>query len=437
VTNAKVKLWGRTVGAVSWDESRALGVFEYNPKFLSSSVEISPIVMPKSTRIYEFPGNRPRGGEDSAFNGLPGLLADSIPDKFGNALIDSWLIRQGRSRDSMNPVERLCYVGKRGMGALEFEPAIRKALNKAVDVEVALLVELANEVLGNRLKLSGALEYSKDGLQEILRVGTSAGGARAKAVLAWNPQTNDFKSGQLNAPPGYEHWLLKFDGVESLDDHNLEDTKGYGRIEYGYYLLARECGIHMMPSRLHEESGRAHFMTKRFDREGDTKRHVQSLCALRHYDYNLPRVYSYEQAVEACRMLNLGMTDIEQLVRRAYFNILARNQDDHTKNIAFIMDKAGTWSLSPAYDITYAFNPDKFFTREHQMSLNGKTEHFVKEDLVAFGQFAGLKKHRSIALFNEVGEAVQMWPAFAKQAGVKSEKIESIKNVQRAHLLES
>ena len=437
MTDAKVNLWGRTVGAVSWDAGRALGVFEYAPEFLNSSVEISPIVMPKSSRFYEFPGNRARGGEESAFNGLPGLLADSIPDKFGNALIDSWLIRQGRPRESMNPVERLCYVGKRGMGALEFEPAVRKALNRAVDVEVSLLVELANEVLGNRSELSGVLDDSKDGLQEILRVGTSAGGARAKAVLAWNPQTNDFKSGQLNAPLGYEHWLLKFDGVESPDSNNLADTKGYGRIEYGYYLMARECRIHMTPSRLHEEGGRAHFMTKRFDREGDTKRHVQSLCALRHYDYNLPRVYSYEQAVEACRLLNLGMTDIEQLVRRAYFNILARNQDDHTKNIAFIMDKAGAWRLSPAYDMTYAFNPDAFWTREHQMSLNGKTDHFLRDDLIAFGQFAGLKKNRSLDVLNEVGEAVRLWPTFATQAGVQSEKAESIKSVQRLHLVKS
>lgn len=435
MTDAKVILWGRTVGAVSWDATRELGVFEYASKFLRSPVEISPIAMPKRPRPYEFPGNRVRGGEESAFDGLPGLLADSIPDKFGSALIDSWLTIQGRSKGSMNPVERLCYVGKRGMGALEFEPAVRATLNRAVKVEISSLVNLANEVLNKRLKLSGALDDSKDALQEILRVGTSAGGARAKAVLAWNPKTGDFKSGQLNAPSGYEHWLLKFDGVKSPEDSELADTKGYGRIEYGYYLMARECGIDMMQSRLHEEGGRAHFMTKRFDREGDTKRHVQTLCALCHYDFNLARVYSYEQAIEACRLLSLGAKDIEQLVRRSYFNILARNQDDHTKNIAFIMDKAGTWRLSPAYDMTYAFNPDKFWTREHQMSLNGKTDNFSKDDLITFGRFAGLKKVRANTLLKEVGQAVHMWPGFANEAGVQKEKAESIKAVQRTHIL--
>jgi len=285
------------------------------------------------------------------------------------------------------------------------------------------------------LKLTGALGDSKDGLQEILRVGTSAGGARAKAVLAWNPETGDFKSGQLNAPLGFEHWLLKFDGVKGPEDNEMADTKGYGRIEYGYYLMARECGIDMMKSRIHEEGGRAHFMTKRFDREGDTKRHVQTLCALCHYDYNHPRDFSHEQAIEACRLLNLGAKDIEQQVRRSYFNILARNQDDHTKNIAFIMDKAGTWRLSPAYDMTYAFDPENFWMREHQMSLNGKTDNFYKEDLMAFSQFAGLKKARSNALLKEIGEAVHMWPKFAKEAGVQKEKAESIKMVQRTHLL--
>ena len=435
MTDARVRLWGRTVGAVSWDSQRNLGVFEYAPKFSNSSVELSPIVMPKSTRRYEFPGNRARDGEESAFNGLPGLVSDSIPDKFGNTLIDRWLEEQGRLKASMNPVERLCYVGKRGMGALEFEPALRKGRNRAVDVEVSSLVELANEILGKRSDLTGRLSDSKDGLQEILRVGTSAGGARAKAVLAWNPQTGHFKSGQLNAPMGYEHWLLKFDGVESPGDSEIADPKGYGRIEYAYHLMAKECGIDMMPSRLHEEGGRAHFMTRRFDREGNTKRHVQSLCALCHYDFNLPRIYSYEQAIVACRQLKLGTRDMEQQVRRAYFNVLARNQDDHTKNIAFVMNKAGTWSLSPAFDVTYAYNPDKFWTREHQMLLNGKSDRFHREDLIAFGEFAGLKKARARTILEEVGLAVIGWPAFARTAGVQRNQINSIQAAHRTQLL--
>jgi serine/threonine-protein kinase HipA len=390
--------------------------------------------MPKSNSIYEFPGNRSRNTEDDAFNGLPGMLADSIPDKFGNALIDRWLASQGREPGSMNPVERLCYVGKRGMGALEYEPALRKKSNRAVSVDIPLLVELANEVVNQRSGLGGKLDQSQADLEEILRVGTSAGGARAKAVLAWNQETGEFKSGQLDAPPGFEHWLLKFDGVTDAGDREISDPKDYGRIEYAYYLMAVDCGIRMMPCRLHEENGRAHFMTKRFDRIGDAKRHVQSLCALTHYDFNKARAYSYEQAVQVCRRLQLKAADIEQQVRRAFFNILARNQDDHTKNIAFIMDKAGAWSLSPAFDVAYAYNPEKFWTREHQMSLNEKTDAFSSDDLLSFARFAGLKTPRAKQVLKEISTSVSDWHVFAEQANVPSHKTARIRNAHRSYL---
>jgi serine/threonine-protein kinase HipA len=362
------------------------------------------------------------------------LLSDSIPDKFGNALIDRWLVSQGRTADSMNPVERLCYVGKRGMGALEYVPAVRKGMSLTINVDIATLVELANEVVNERSGVRGRLDENQSGLKQILSVGTSAGGARAKAVLAWNPETGAFKSGQLSAPPGFEHWLLKFEGVADSGGREISDPQGYGRIEYAYYLMARSCGIEMMPSRLHEEGGRAHFMTRRFDRIGDSKLHMQSLCALCHYDFNQARAYSYEQAIQACRSLQLGTKEIEQQVRRAFFNVLARNQDDHSKNIAFMMDKAGRWRLSPAYDVTYAFNPDKFWTREHQMSLNEKTDHFETNDLMAFAKFAGLKNSRAKSLLVSVSTAVANWSEFARKAEVPSDRVSQIRNAHRSSL---
>lgn len=434
MTDARVRLWGRTVGAVSWDAHRGLGVFQYAPKFIGSPVEPSPIVMPKAHASYDFPANRARGSEDDTYHGLPGLLSDSIPDKFGNALIDRWLASQGRAAGSMNPVERLCYVGKRGMGALEYEPAVREGLGRTTDVEVSVLVELANEIVNARSGLDGKLDGNTSGLEQILSVGTSAGGARAKAVLAWNPKTGAFKSGQLSAPPGYEHWLLKFDGVSDSGDREISDPRGYGRIEYAYYLMASSCGIDMMPSRLHEEGGRAHFMTRRFDRVGDSRIHMQSLCALCHYDFNQVRAYSYEQAIQACRSLELGTQAIEQQVRRAFFNVLARNQDDHTKNIAFMMDKAGRWRLSPAFDVAYAFNPEKFWTREHQMSLNEKTDHFEKDDLMAFAKFAGLKKSRALKVLESVSIAVAGWAGFAREAEVPAKRAAQISGAHRSGL---
>lgn len=434
MSDASVRLWGRTIGAVSWDATRDLGVFQYTPEFADAPVEPAPVMMPKGLVSYEFPANRSRDPSLDTFHGLPGLLADSLPDWFGHALINRWLATQGRPAGSMNPVERLCYVGNRGMGALEFRPAMRRNAGRAVDVDIASLVELANHVLQQRSELHGKLDEDKDGLEDILRVGTSAGGARAKAVLAWNLDTGEFKSGQLDAPPGFEHWLLKFDGVSGDDDREMSQPQGYGRIEYAYYLMATTAGIEMMPSRLHEEGGRAHFMTRRFDRRGNSKLHVQSLCALCHYDFNSARAYSYEQAIQACRTLDLSASEIEQQVRRALFNVLARNQDDHTKNIAFTMDKSGRWRLAPAYDVAYAYNPDRFWTHEHQMSLNDKTDHFETEDLLAFANFAGIKSARAKKILGEISSAVAEWSKFADSAGVPGDRIRQIEAAQRTYL---
>tara|TARA_R110000823_G_scaffold139607_8_gene269577 strand:- start:1249 stop:2556 length:1308 start_codon:yes stop_codon:yes gene_type:complete len=422
---AEVKLWGRTIGAVSLEEGSEVAAFEYDAAFARSGIQVSPIVMPLSRRVYRFPEL-----SRETFLGLPGLLADSLPDKFGNALIDAWLAAQGRAPQSFNAVERLCYTGERGMGALEFAPAIGPRARQANRIAVDQLVALASEVLTHRndLQASFADAEKETALRDILRVGTSAGGARAKAVIAWNPHTNEVRSGQLPSDEGFEYWLLKFDGVSGNRDKELEDPRGYGLIEYAYYLMARACGIEISECRLFEENGRRHFMTRRFDRlAGGEKLHMQSLCALAHFDFNLAGAHSYEQALLVMRRLQLPMQAIEQQFRRMVFNIVARNQDDHVKNIAFLMDKAGNWSLSPAFDVTYSFNPQGAWTASHQMSMNGKREGFVLEDFQACARSVSMKRGRAQAIIAEVQKVVSQWREYAQEAGVSdnvSEKIQ-------------
>jgi serine/threonine-protein kinase HipA len=426
-TLAEVKLWGKTIGAVSLEDGEEVANFEYEAAFAQSGIQISPIVMPLSRRVYRFPTlSRP------TFHGLPGLLADSLPDKFGNALIDAWLASKGRQPGSFNAVERLCYTGERGMGALEFAPTNGPVAKQTTRIEVSQLVTLASEVLSHRNNLQASLtaEHSEDALKDILRVGTSAGGARAKAVIAWNPNTNEVRSGQVKAGKGFEYWLLKFDGVRGNKDKELDDPQGYGLIEYAYYLMARECGIDISECRLFKESGRSHFMTRRFDRLATgEKLHMQSLCAMAHYDFNTAGAYSYEQAMLVMRQLQLPMQTIEQQFRRMAFNIVARNQDDHVKNIAFLMNKTGEWSLSPAFDMTYSFNPSGAWTASHQMTMNGKRDNFTLEDFNACARSASMKRGRAAKIVAEVQSTVSNWPSFAEQAGVP----ESVRDkIQRA-----
>ena len=411
---AEVRLWDRTIGAVSLDEGHEVAVFQYAPAFAASGIELSPLVMPLSERVYEFPA-LPRG----TFHGLPGLLADSLPDKFGNALIDAWLATQGRTPERFSAVERLCYTGARGMGALEFVPALGPKPRKAAKIEVDTLVRLAGEVLMHRNDLQGHFhEAGKEkALRDILRVGTSAGGARAKAVIAWNPETNEVRSGQVEVTEGFEHWLLKFDGVAGNKDKELEDPKGYGAIEYAYSLMAQAAGIAMAECRLLEENGRRHFMTRRFDRlPGGGKLHMQSLCALAHFDFNQAGAYAYEQALLTIRQLKLPMATVEEQFRRMVFNIVARNQDDHVKNIAFLMDKKGQWSLAPAFDVTYSYNPAGAWTASHQMTLNGKRDDFTMRDFEACAKAALMKRGRAATIIEEVQATVNRWPEFADAA---------------------
>jgi serine/threonine-protein kinase HipA len=431
-TIAEVRLWGRTIGAVVLEDDRDVAAFEYDAAFARSGIEIAPLTMPLSRRVHTFPGL-----SRTTFYGLPGLLADSLPDRFGNALIDAWLATQGRQPDSFNAVERLCYTGQRGMGALEFAPAIGPRARQASLIQIDRLVELASDVLSHRndLRVSFADETREQALTDILRVGTSAGGARAKAVIAWNPASNEVRSGQLPAGEGFEYWLLKFDGVSGNRDKELEDPQGYGVIEYAYSGMARDCGIDISECRLFEENGRRHFMTRRFDRlAGGEKLHMQSLCALAHYDFNMAGAYGYEQALQVMRQVGLPMRAIEEQFRRMVFNIVARNQDDHVKNIAFLMDKTGAWSLSPAFDVTYSFNPSGAWTASHQMTLNGKRDDFTLDDFNACARSASMKRGRAAAIVGEVQDVVSRWKAYAEAAGVPDvwqEKIQGALRLQR------
>ncbi len=432
MTDANVMLWGTRIGAVSWDQARARAVFQYDPVFIAAGVEVAPLTMPVREAPYQFSSlNR------ETFKGLPGMLADALPDRFGNQLIDAWLAETDKNPAEFNPVDRLCYIGRRGIGALEFQPAIRRP-SRAGRLEVARLVDLANRVLDERANLAGHLDGEGDtsALEDILSVGTSAGGARAKAVLAWNRATGEFRSGQLDAGEGFEHWLLKFDGVSNDRDKRLADSEGFGRIEFAYACMARAAGISMSECRLHHEGGRSHFMTKRFDRdETGRKIHMQSLGAMQHFDFNDPSAYSYEQAIMTIRELGLGMTIVEEQFRRAIFNVISRNQDDHVKNISFLMNRSGQWSLSPAYDLAYAYNPHGQWTRDHQMSLAGRYNGFEHDDLLRFAASVGLKRRRALHILDEVSASVRDWACHAEAAGVAPRDAGRIEKTFRLNLM--
>ena len=428
VDTAYVHLWGMLVGAVSWDPNKGFATFEFDREFLEKGLDLSPIKMPiiearRGTARFEF-----RTLSKETYRGLPGMLADALPDRFGNHIIDAWLARQGRTPENFSSVERLCYTGKRAMGALEFSPIINQAIERLVPVEVSELVELVQKVTKERSKLTARFDReASEALLDIIRVGTSAGGIRPKAVIALNDKTKEVRSGQVDAPDGFNYWVLKFDGIK---DDSLGDPAGYGRIEYAYYKMAMSSGIKMTECRLLEENGRAHFMTRRFDRTKDKgKLHMQSLCAVAHFDFNDPGAYSYEQAFQIMRELKLPHSDAEQQFRRMVFNVVARNQDDHTKNITFLMDKSGQWHLSPAYDVIYSYNPGGDYTSKHQMSINGKRDDFFKDDLILLGKEINIKSIDRI--IDDIVEVVSNWPKFAKDAGVEVSRIKSIGKTHR------
>ena len=431
-TLAQVRLWGSTIGAVSIDGGGP-AAFQYAPAFAASGIEVSPLRMPLRAAPYVFGALNPE-----SFHGLPGLLADSLPDRYGRALIDAWLAGRGRRPESFDSVERLCYVGRRGMGALEFRPERGPRAATSHDIRIDALVELASEVLSERAQLVASLAagHRERAMRDILRVGTSAGGARAKAVIAWNPQTGEVRSGQLEVGPGFEHWLLKLDGVSgNRDRERLADPQGYGAIELAYAHMAGDVGIAMTECRLLEENGRRHFMTRRFDRDpAGGKRHMQSLAALAHFDFAQPGAHSYEQAFQVIRELGLDADAAEQQFRRMVFNVVARNQDDHVKNIAFLMDRSGRWELSPAFDVAYAYNPDGDWTARHQMSLAGKRDGFTLEDFRDVGRVATLKRGQAERIVKEVAATVAQWPRYAADVDVDDDHIRRITPTLRLRL---
>lgn len=407
---AEVRLWNEAIGAVAWNEVRQAADFEYDEEFIRKGLPVAPLMMPLRGGIFSFPGlNR------DTYHGLPGMVSDSLPDRFGNALIDLWLQQQGRAAADFTPVERLCYIGTRGMGALEFKPALTRESKTAVPLEVAEMTALAGRILAQRSDLKVIMRGKKaEALNTILKIGTSAGGARAKAVIAWNPATDEVRSGQVPLPIGFEPWILKFDGI---NDRELGKPQEFGRVEYAYHLMAVQAGIAMSQCRLFEEGGRAHFMTRRFDRDtSGNKIHMQSLCALGHYDFNMPGAYSYEQAFAVIQQLGIGHDGLREMFRRMAFNIIARNQDDHTRNISFCMDRNGTWRIAPAYDVIWAYRSGGPWTGRHQMRVNGKQDDFTRQDLLLAGKQYGIKDGDSI--IDKVGEAVSRWQSFAEKAGV-------------------
>ena len=421
---AAIHYEGQRIAAVNWNSERGHATFRYEPEFVSRGIELAPLKMPLANRTYQF------ARLDESFNGLPGLLADCLPDTFGNALIDQWLRSQGRRPEDFNPIERLCYMGKRSMGALEFEPALSKETSRNQEIEIDKLVELASKALAVKENLNTRFD-DDEGLQQILQVGTSAGGARAKAVIAWNEKTGEVRSGQADCPPGFSHWLLKFDGVRSSFE-GVRDPQGYGRIEYAYYLMATAAGIEMAPCRLLEENGRAHFMTLRFDRHPDGRKiHYASLFGISHMAYTAPglHAHSYEDLFETIESLGLPKADALQAFRRMAFNILAYNRDDHVKNFGFLLDQE--WRLSPAFDLSYAYNPGPGkWTATQQMSALGKRESIDRADLVRFAQNQSLAtKHQINAILDEVVEAIRSWPEFASKAHVSSENTDKIEDL--------
>lgn len=419
VRTAFVKLWGKRIGAVAWDEKRGLGFFEYDKEFIANNLHVAPIKMPLSPRIYSFRELQ----NTSTFKGLPGLLADSLPDRYGNDLINIWLARNGRPENSLNPVELLCFIGTRGMGALEFEPPILSAAVASRSLELSSLIDTTIKLLENREGFEVHADPDiQDTLLDVLKMGTSAGGARPKAIIAYNETTGMIRSGQTLQDKGYEHWLIKFDGV---NDSQFGLTQGYGRVEMAYYKMATDAGIDIMESRLIEEDGRAHFMTKRFDRKnGNQKLHVQTLCAIQHYDFNRINSYSYEQLFQTMRLLKLSYLEAEQMFCRMAFNVFARNCDDHTKNFAFLMGADGKWKLAPAYDICHAYRPNSDWVSQHNLSINGKRKRFVKHDLLTIAKQNSVRNPEGT--LSKIQETVNNWMDYATEYKVDEKLAEGI-----------
>ncbi len=429
-TLARVHLWGQLVGALAYSPETKVATFEYADTWLQRGVEISPIHLPLGPGKFSFPAL-----PFATYRGLPAAFADTLPDDFGNAVIDAWLARQGRDSGSFSSLERLLYTGKRGMGALEYLPALEPALDASGSVELGSLVAMAQSMLDERAKLKSKLdrEHREEALLTMMQVGTSAGGARAKAIVGINKERTELRSGQVDLPAGFEHYLLKFDGVieRSSTHETFGDPQGFGRMEYAYYLMARECGINISDCELLVDGDRAHFMTKRFDRIGNEKIHYQSLCAIDHADYKKPGSYSYEQLFRTMRRLRLDRPAALEMFRRMAFNVVARNHDDHTKNFGFTLQRGHTWQLAPAFDLAFSYKRDSPWVHAHQLSIAGKRDDFNRADLLAV---VPTFENEAARILDEVVDVVSRWPSFARSAGVSSAFSESIKRMHRLQL---
>lgn len=416
----RVKLWGTTVGYLYQETDGVVG-FQYDENFIGSGIEISPIKMPLAKRTYMFPTL-----PEHTFYGLPGMVADSLPDKFGTIVINRYLESRGKTADSLSVIEKLCYTGKRGMGALEYEPA-QELISDSNSLDIDALTKLASDILSE--KENFRIEKNDAMMAQLMECGSSVGGARAKTLIAWNPKNNDIRSGQIAAGDGYEYWILKFDNIKNNRDKDLTpDDAEYTRIEYAYYLMAQAAGIDMNECRLCMENGAAHFMTRRFDRkvENGEKIHMQTLCALAHMDFNSPRIYSYEEAFVVMKRLKLSYEESLQLFKRMVFNEFAKNYDDHTKNISFLMDKKGVWSLSPAYDVTFSYKKDSIWVNSHQMLINGKSNDITLDDLLKVSASVGIKKGDAITSIEQIKESLSKWETFAEQSGMSERNYEKV-----------
>ncbi len=422
IHTVEVYLWGSRIGILHQEESDTVPAFEYDKDFRRSGIELAPFQMPLSDRVYSFPNLR----ESSAFHGLPGLIADSLPDKFGNAVIEQWLVTKGRTSGSFTALERLCYTGKRGMGALEYVPSEDIGMSDSA-IDVTELTEFASEILsGRESKSYNAKDVTR---AQMLEIGSSAGGARAKAVIAWNMETNEIRSGQVDVSPDFSHWLIKFDQVHGNGDHGVHDCMQYTLIEYAYYLMARDCGIDISECRIFKKDGMSHFMTKRFDRQNGKKIFMQTLSALGHFDFNEPYLSSYNTYAEYAKRLGIGKSGIEEIYRRMVFNVLAVNCDDHVKNFSFIMDRQGTWKLSPAYDLTFAYNPDNRWLCGHQVTINGKSKNITDDDLLQTGKAMGLSKAFSENTVAKIRAVIQNWLIYAQKCDISEQTAETVAEV--------
>ena len=421
---AEIWLWGSRIGIIHQGEGDMVPSFEYDAAFRDSGIQPAPFKMPLSRNVFRFPELR----DSEAFRGLPGLLADSLPDRFGNSVIDVWLEARGRPKNSMTAIERLCYTGKRGMGALEYVPATYEG--RDIDsIDVTELTKLASAILSGKERYG----YDADDVStaQLIDIGSSAGGSRAKAVIAWNESTGDVRSGQTPLSADYGQWLIKFDNIEGSGDHGVRDRKQYTLIEYAYYLMARDLGIDMTECRILEKDGMSHFMTRRFDRKDGKKVFVQTLAALRHIDFNEPGLCSYESFAECSRQLGMGMDAAKEIFRRMAFNAISMNCDDHVKNFSFIMGRDGKWSLSPAYDMTFAYNPMNRWLKGHQMTINGKAAGITDEDLISCGGSMGLGKSFCRSVLKDTKDVVANWKEYADRVGIDKGTIESIRSCLR------